>query len=435
MGRKAKWPPTYRRHAKGYAFIRFQGHDIYLGPVDSPESRAAYTRKLAEIEAAGGREPPPQVGQALTVRGLVLRFLLYVKETRVDAEGKPTYQYRDYKNALRPAVHLYRDLPATAFDSVKLEAVQRAMVHGWKDAKGKQRPALARKVVNHRLKRIVRCFRWAATKRFVPTELVTNLALVEGLRQGQRLKINDQWHTPAEYPDIGPVPIDVFERTLPLLTAPVRAMALLQRYTGMRPGEVCILRPRDVQKDALHIDGVSIWVYRPGSHLKHGKHKGAHHEDGQAQIALGPKAQEVLTPFLEGRDPDAYCFSPADSKAEFLARRRAARKFPLWPSHLKAIARRRKREPKRRPGLVFTPDAYGKCIDNVVRAYNKRADTTEPIPLWHPHQIRHLVGTEAEETGDLDQARARLRHKNPMTTVRYSKAQLAKAAAIVAKIG
>jgi integrase len=58
----------------------------------------------------------------------------------------------------------------------------------------------------------------------------------------------------------------VVEATLPHLPTIVADMVRLQRLTGMRPGEVCSLRPCDVNKTD------DVWLYIPD------EHKTEHHQ-------------------------------------------------------------------------------------------------------------------------------------------------------------
>ncbi|MDC0935464.1 hypothetical protein OAS39_04185 [Pirellulales bacterium] len=102
-----------------------------------------------------------------------------------------------------------------------------------------------------------------------------------------------------ELPPIEPVPDAEVEAILPFLPDVVRGMVELQRFTGMRPAEVWIIRPCDIDRSG------DVWIYRPASH------KTEHHGRDRT-IMLGPKAQEVLLRFL-ARDPEAYCFRPCDS--------------------------------------------------------------------------------------------------------------------------
>ena len=77
-------------------------------------------------------------------------------------------------------------------------------------------------------------------------------------------------------------------------------MVRLQLLTGMRPAEVCLLRPRDIT-----IGKSGTWTYRPSTHK-------TEHRGRERKIFIGPEGQEVLRRFLD-RDPDAFCFSPRES--------------------------------------------------------------------------------------------------------------------------
>ena len=154
-------------------------------------------------------------------------------------------------------------------------------------------------------------FKWGVENELVPVEIYRALAAVAGLRKGR---------TEARETDpVTPVPDAVVDATLPHLSETIHAMVQIQRQTGCRPGEVCIIRPRDVD-----ISG-DVWCYRPESH------KMQHHETDR-RIYIGPNAQAVLRPWLIRR-ADTYCFSPAESRTVFDAERRRNRTTPLTPSH------------------------------------------------------------------------------------------------------
>ena len=84
---------------------------------------------------------------------------------------------------------------------------------------------------------------------------------------------------------------------LPFVTPHVAAMIKLQRLSGMRAGEMVVMRPCDIDTSG------EIWIYEPFDHK--GRWRGH-----RKQIPLGPEAQRILQPFL-GRDPQAFLFSPA----------------------------------------------------------------------------------------------------------------------------
>src|SRR5204863_9332310 len=93
-------------------------------------------------------------------------------------------------------------------------------------------------------------------------------------------------------------------------------------------------------------------------------HKTAHHGH-QRVVALGPKAQEVLRPFLK-TDLQAYLFCPAESEAERQAARRAARKSKVQPSQ---VCRKKKRA-KKGPGEHYTSSSYHQSIRKAILALN-----------------------------------------------------------------
>ena len=95
-------------------------------------------------------------------------------------------------------------------------------------------------------------------------------------------------------------------------------MVDLQLLTGMRPGEATAMRTGDIDMSGR------IWVHKPGSH------KTEHHGRNRV-VFIGPKAQQVLSPFLK-HDLDTFIFSPADAVRELRQRLRTRRKTHVQPS-------------------------------------------------------------------------------------------------------
>ena len=136
----------------------------------------------------------------------------------------------------------------------------------------------SRKHINKNVERIRRMFKWAAAEELIPATIPQSLAMVAGLRQG-RTKAREM--APVE-----PVDDAVVEATLPHMPPIVADMVRLQRLTGMRPAEVCMLRPCNLNRLA------DVWIYRPE------RHKTEHHGKSRT-ILIGPKGQGVLKPYLE----------------------------------------------------------------------------------------------------------------------------------------
>jgi integrase len=114
------------------------------------------------------------------------------------------------------------------FGPLALKAIQQEMVAA----------GLSRGVINSRIGKIKRFFRWIVSEQLAPPTLVVGLATVMGLQRGR---------TPARETDpVMPVSDEVVEKTLSHLPEVVADMVRFQRLTGSRPGEVCTLRPRDM---------------------------------------------------------------------------------------------------------------------------------------------------------------------------------------------
>jgi integrase len=212
------------------------------------------------------------------------------------------------------------------------------------------------------------------------------------------------------------VPFDDVKKTLPRLNRIVRAMVELQLVAGMRPMEVRLMRPADIDRKGIVVDGMTIWVYRPSHHKLAWKNK-------RRAIALGPRAQSILVPFLD-RPAEAWLFSPAEAEAERRAAMRAARKTPVQPSQ----QNRRKAAPKRTPADHYGISTYASVVLDAARKAG--------VPDWTPGQLRKAAGTEIEDLFDLDHARAALGHDVATTTKKwYAKGDLRKAAKVAARIG
>jgi integrase len=291
--------PKLRRHKpSGLAVVTIAGHDHYLGPWPAkmrkppPSAKESYDALIAEW-LAGGRSAPADA-PALSVEALLDLFWKHAELHYRDADGQPGYELTNFKYSLRPLRFLYPDLPAADFGPLKLKAVRNLMVRGYTHPKYGPQEALSRGVVNARCRRIVRVFKWAVSEELVPESVWSALRTVRGLEKGRT--------DAREAPPVAPVALAHVEATLPFLNRHTAAMARLQLLTGMRPGEVCIMRASDIDRAG------PVWLYRPRRHKT--KHRGK-----ERVIALGPRAQEVLLPFL-GLDLTAYLFSPAAADAE-----------------------------------------------------------------------------------------------------------------------
>jgi integrase len=410
--------PSYRKKktkAGIYAVVTLpdgmgRRRDVMLGAYGSAESRAEYRRVIAEWVAAGKQRSS---AADITIAELIGRFWPWVEQHYRHQDGTPTTEPGEYKMSLRPLNYLYGDQPAKTFGPLALEAVRKLLVDGYKHPKHGEQPALARTVVNKRVNRIRKLFRWGVQKEIIPVEVHQRLATVEGLERGR---------SDAKEPEpVLPVSRAVVEATLPILTPMVADMVRLQLETGMRSGELVIMRPIDIDTTG------AVWLYRPTDHK-------AQHLDHERVIAIGPKGQAVIKRWFT-TNTHAFIFSAKRSREEQNAQRRKDRKTPLWPSHIEHQQRKRKRSPKRAPKDRYTATSFGRAIAQAIERHNDGKAEADKLVRWHPHQLRHLRALEVKRAGGLDVARAVLGHRCPAITEHYATLDVATAAELMAKIG
>ncbi|MHB9048652.1 MAG: tyrosine-type recombinase/integrase, partial [Pirellulales bacterium] len=196
----------------------------------------------------------------------------------------------------------------------------------------------------------------------------------------------------------------------PFVTPQIRAMVNLQLWSACRPGEACLMRAIDINTQG------PIWEYRPHSHK-------TEHRSKARVIYLGPKAQEVIKPWLK---PDlyAYLFSPREGRAAYQAARAEKRKTA---SPAKKRPSKSKPNPKRAPGECYTTLSYGHAITKAC----KRAGVSE----WAPNQLRHNAATRIRAEFGIEAARIILGHSSAVTSEIYAEVDREKAQQIVGKIG
>jgi len=257
--------------------------------------------------------------------------------------------------------------------------------------------------INKQVIRVRRMFVWAVENELLPVAVHQALAAVQGLAKN--------WSAAREKPPVGPVSDEHVEAVVPLVTPVIAAMIRMQRLTGMRPQEVVLMRPGDVDRS-----DPGCWVYRPH------RHKLEHH-DRERVVFFGPRAQEVIKPWLD-REPDAYCFRPGDAVAARNARSRTNRKTPPRPSEAR---RTRKPDPKRAPGRRYTKDSYRVAIQRACRRVG--------IPPWSPNQLRHAQATELRRRFGIEAAQAVLGHSELGVTQVYAERDLSRARQVMREVG
>jgi integrase len=402
--------PSYRKHKQsGQAIVTLNGKDYLLGPHGTAASRAKYDRLIQEW-LDRGRQPAIDTEDGLSILELTGRYWIYALERYV-RNGRPTAEQFHIKTACQHLLRLYENEPVNTFGPVQLKAVRQSMIDGgW-----------ARKYINQQVGVLVRMFKWGVTEALVPVSVHAAVDLVDGIRRGQTAARETQKIRGTDETRI--------QAILQHLSPTVRAMVELQHVTGMRPGEVCIMRPMDM--DRSH----PVWEYRPQDH------KTAYHDQDRV-VCIGPKGQAVLRPFLL-RASDAYCFSPAESMDWHRQRRHEERKTPISCGNVPGS--NRKQKPQRTPGAKFDAGSYR-------RAIHRACDIAFPAPeedlgdagllaawrkehRWSPHQLRHSMATRIRREFDIEAAKAVLGHSATNVTGIYAEVDHRRAVEVAKRIG
>jgi integrase len=401
MPRPKSLIPAYRHHkARNLAVVRINGKDRYLGPFGSPESLEKYHQLTAEQHARLNSAPPPPAHEFLGVNCVIEQYLVFARGY-YQRDGEPTQELRDVTYAVEQLSELFGLANAREFGPRGLKLLQQHMIaKEW-----------SRGVINQRINRIRRMFKWAVAEELVPPSVLHGLQAVSGLRYGRT--------TARETEPVKPVEDWVIEATLPFLSPPVAAMVRIQRHTAARPCEVVTMRACDIDRDG------EIWIYEPATH----KNQWRGH---RRSIPLGPKVQEILKPFLD-RPADACLFSPAEAEDHRNAERRRKRKSPITPSQ---AARIRRTNPKRPKRDQYDRDSYRRAIEyGVKRANKERKEGGREVPNWCPLQLRHTRATEVRRLYNLPGSQAVLGHKRCDVTQVYAERDLELALRIAKETG
>jgi integrase len=323
--------PSYRKHrSSGQAVVTFSGHDYYHG---TKASRIEYDRLIGEW-LRHGRQLPNDSDDRLRLSVVeVIVAYLHFAHSYYRKDERPTSESKAIIYALRFFKQLYGRKSVEEFGPIALQVCMQHMVdHG-----------LSRGVINQHAGRIKRMFKWGVAQELIPATIYHALSSVPGLQKGRT--------DARETPPVRTIDDAIVDATAAWLPEVVADMVAVQRHSGMRPAEVCLLRPMDID----HSD--DVWVFKPESHK-------TEHHDRERVIFLGPKAQAVLLKYL-ARDVAAYCFRPCDSEAKRRTAQHSARTVPVTCGNRPGT--NRKASPKRYPGDKYDTGSYRRAIHRGAR--------------------------------------------------------------------
>ena len=165
--------PKYRIHkASGRAFIWWRKKRHYLGVANSPDSIEAYNQFIAEVARTCGLYNPghePAENAVGSTQVVTVGFLMATYLTRMQAEVTPK-EFENITYSLRPLRKLHESTSVDKFGPKALKQVRQEMING----------GLARRVINQRVGRIKRMFKFGVAEEIVTATVLHALQAVDG---------------------------------------------------------------------------------------------------------------------------------------------------------------------------------------------------------------------------------------------------------------
>lgn len=305
----------------------------------------------------------PPAGARLTVEQFGTAFLDHAR-VWYRKDGKPTSQVDGFRSVVRYLDAALGERRLVTLRATDIEAVLRHMIAA----------GLIRRTINAMLAKIKTMAKWGVKSEYMTGETLGRILAVRPLQAGRTAA--------KEKPKVGAVDPGTVLAVLEKLRPIPRAMVELQWLSGMRPGEVCRMRPAEIDRSR------EPWEYRPA------RYKTEHRHEGQPElrrlILFGGKCRAILEPLLKNAAPDQ----------------------PLFRTN--------------RGTEYDAEDLWG----HVIRAC-KRAG----VPRFAPNSLRHAAGTAVRRAYGIEAARVYLGHENLKTTEVYANSDLELARKVAEAMG
>jgi integrase len=398
-----------------YSYICSAGKKskINLGRADSPDTeeriRSFISDCIVDKKAALEKWSPRRNKIKLNKESAATKQPISLAELIVEclADKEKLRDIEHYRRASQLLIDvLGANFPATEITKGKIIEV-RTYFDKLPSPRTNQLPS--RQYVNKITDYMKAIFRWGASERdFLPSTVWWEMKTVKSLKHGQG---NRETETRENVLD------EVIERTLPHLTPTLRAMVLVQRAIGCRPSEVCNMKAGDLDYSQVEKKGSVLYVLKKHKTIRYGKLK--------AIPIIAEDEFIYVRPYLEGKKPDDYVFSPKQHLQELRERAATKRKSKVTPSQLQRKTEKAK-NPKEKINEYWLSRNYYHAISNAIKTANKKLPPDEQIPHWYPYNLRHSFVTEVFENtdGDIEVARACVGQKSIKTTRDYNHGDL-----------
>jgi integrase len=325
---KSRRIPKYVHHKpSGQARVRINGKDRYLGKFGTPGSHELYDELISELVI--DVEP----ASCKTLTAVLAAWWPECKARYHKGKGK-----LGGAQNWRPIIRLLREKHG---DERAEDLGPKKLRQTLESAAEEQDWSLS--YTKMQLTRVRTIYDWAVSEELIAVTAYQRLKSIK-LRHGRKTE------------PIPPVPDDIVTQTLPHLKPIIADMVRLQRLTGMRPGELVIMRAADVDRSG------DVWEYVPERHK-------TQHRGKSRVVYIGPKAREILAPWML-------------KAGEY-----------IFPSG---------RSPRYTTG-TFQQAVYRTC---------RRHDITQ----WSPNQLRKAAATDVRSKLDVEHAASLLGHSSATVT-------------------
>lgn len=331
----------------------------------------------------------------VTVGELVDKYEAHRK--KVTNSPKHNLEHPDLRfvRRVRRFLELYRDWPIHTFGPDELQDVQQALINH-EYVHGNKRKRYTRRGINDTIKWIRKIWRWGMGRQLIKPELVQGLEEVKALRMGDTNAPDNHKRSCVTKEELWKV--------VNVVNSVVGDMLKLIWYTGMRPYEVCEMRPYDII-----CDDPECWLYIPGrDQTPVGKHKTTRYERVKV-IPLTAEPQKILAPRIKDFDSKEYIFNPREAMQEFREQKSANRKTPLSCGNRSGT--NRKEHPMIQPGERYNNDSLCHAC--------KRGCKRAGVKKFVPYDLRRTMATGTRSILGKEAAKVLLGHAKTDTTDVY----------------
>lgn len=370
------WDSNGKRQAKRF------GYENEMSAKAAQVAYAAWLKVWME-------KPQTQCDSRCLVAGLCDAYREYAR-LKYQRNGEMTSSFCNINLALRDLEGAYGNQVADDVRAPEIASLRdNVFMYEWIDTNTIKRNAdgsaviQSARTVNYRLLITKQAYEFGRSKGLISAETLLDVMSVK------RVSARDSIARPAV--KVHPVADAIVNATVEKCSASLGDMIRVQRLAGMRPSEICDLRPCDVDTSAG-----DVWFYEPD------KHKTAY--AGKVRIiVLPPSAVAILRPYLN-RPLQDRCFTPREHAEQ------------------RGLVKRMKSA-----GDKWNQTTYRRAIARVCKAAG--------IEEWNPNRLRHAWATDVRRRLGIRAVQEGLSHQSMNTTETYAQKSKERLAKMARKLG